>query len=100
MESHVSQSQPGPLVTPQQETISTSEEMVDFGEGFVVSMGNYFWSRKGKEAMKKGNKKTRKGMVKKVLSLNHVIWRVDSPNIKHGDLDTMASMGEFCRIKI
>ena len=60
----ISQYQPDPLVTPQQETISTSEEMADFGEDVVVPLGKYFWSRKYKAVMKKGTKRKREGTVK------------------------------------
>ena len=40
-------------------TISTSEEMVDFGEDAVVSLGKHFWSRKDKAVVKNGYKITR-----------------------------------------
>ena len=50
----ISQSQPDPSVTVQEGTISTTEEMDDFGKDAVVSLGNYFWSRKEKVVVKKG----------------------------------------------
>ena len=55
VEIHVSQSQHDPLVTPQQETISISEHMAEFGKDVVVSMGKHFWSRKYKANDEKGN---------------------------------------------
>ena len=69
--------------------------MEDFGEDVVVSLGEYFWSRKDKVMMKKGTERKREGTVKKVPSLNQVIWKLDSPSITKGDLDTLVSMGDF-----
>ena len=64
MKISISQSQLEPLVTVQEGTISTVEEMEDFGEDAVVSLGKYFWSRKEKVVVKKGGKGTREGTVK------------------------------------
>ena len=72
MEVLVSQSQPEPLVTVEEGTISTTEEMAYFGKDVVVSLGNYFWSRKEKFVVRKGAKRTREGTVKKVVSLNQI----------------------------
>ena len=88
----VSQSQSNPLVTLQQETLSASEGMEDFGQDVVVSFGKYFWSKKDKAIMKKGTKRTREGTIKPVPSLNQVIWKKDFPDIKQGDLDTVVTM--------
>ena len=69
--------------------------MTYFGEDDFVSLGKYFWSKKDKAVMKKGTKRTRKGTVKKVPTLNQVIWKLDSHDIKQGDLDIVAAMGAF-----
>ena len=95
----ISQSQPNPLVTPQHETISTSEEMAYICEDVVVSLGKYFWSRKDKEVIKNGTKRTKEGIVKHVLTLNQVISKLDSPDIKERTLDTTVSMGDLVGAK-
>ena len=64
VEIFIPQSQPNPLVAAQEETISTSKEMEDFGEDVVVSLGKYFWSKKDKAVMKKGTRRTREGAAK------------------------------------
>ena len=69
--------------------------MEDFGEDVVVSLEKYFWSRKDKEVIKKGTKRTKEGIVKHVLTLNQVILKLDSPDIKEGALDTAVAMGDF-----
>ena len=81
VEISVSQSQSDPLVTPQQDTLLASKGMADFGED-VVSLGKYFSSKKDKEIMKKGTKRTGEGTIKQVPALNQVIWKTDSPDIK------------------
>ena len=91
----VSQSQPDPLVTPQQETISASEGMVDFVEDDVVSLGKYFWRKKDKSVMKNGTKRMREGTIKKVPALTQVIWKSYSPDTQQGDLYTTGTMGDF-----
>ena len=45
--------------------------------------------------MKKGTKRMREGTIKKVPTLNQIIWKSDSPDIKQGDLDTTTTMGDF-----
>ena len=47
--------------------------------------------------MKKGTKRTREGSVKQVPALNKFIWKSYSPDVKQGDLDTIAAMGAFAR---
>ena len=51
-------SHPAPIVEILEGTISTTYEMVDFGEDAVVSLGKYFWSRKEKDVIKKGSKRS------------------------------------------
>ena len=51
--------QPTPLVTIHEGTISTVDEMADFGEDAVVSLGQYFLSRKERAVIKKGTKRSR-----------------------------------------
>ena len=45
--------------------------------------------------MKKETKRTREGTIKQVRSLNRVIWKLDSLDIKQGDLDTTTFTGDF-----
>ena len=54
-------SQPAPIVTISKGTISIAEEGDDFGDDAVVSLGEYFWSRKEKVLVKKGSKRSREG---------------------------------------
>ena len=69
----ISQSQPKPLVSVQEGTISTTDEMTDFGEDIVVSLRKYFWNKKEKSVVKKGAKRTRERTGKQVETLNHII---------------------------
>ena len=80
-------------MTVREGTISTIEEMENFGEDAVVSLGKYFWSRKYKSIVNKGAKRTREGTAKKVPS--QIIWKRDSSDIKQGALDTTIAMGDF-----
>ena len=91
----VSQSQPEPSTTPQKETLSPSEEITDFGEDVVVSLGKYFWSKKDKAILKKESKRTREGTLKHVSGNNQVVWITNAPNEKQGALDTKTAMGAF-----
>ena len=45
--------------------------------------------------MNKGTNRTRECSVKKVPSLNQVIQKIDSPDIKQGSLDTTTAIGAF-----
>ena len=85
------------MVTRQQEAISASKGMANFGEDVVVSMGKYFWSKKDKAMMKKGTNRTREGIIKHAPTLNQVIWKSDSHDINQGSLDIIAAMGDFAR---
>ena len=69
----VSQSQLEPSTRTQKETLSPSEEIADFGEDVVVSLGKYFWSKKDKAILKKGSKRTREGTLKHVPSLSQIV---------------------------
>ena len=60
----LAKTQPEPLVVIHEGTISTPDEMADFGEEVVVSLGQYFWSRKEKVVVKKGSKRSREGTFK------------------------------------
>ena len=76
-------------------TISTKEEMANFGEDVVVYLGKYFWSRKEKVVVKKGAKRTREGTVKKVPT--QIISKSDFSNTKHDALKTTTAMEAFAR---
>ena len=80
MEVPISQSQPNPLVNVQEGTISAIEEMEGFRKDVVVSLGKYFWSRKEKDVVKKGAKRTKEGTIKRVPS--QIIWKSDSSETK------------------
>ena len=69
--------------------------MVDFGEDVVVFLGQYFWSRKEREVIKKGTKRSREENTMYGFSLDQIICRMDSFDIRKGALDTVASMGSF-----
>ena len=88
---------PETLVAIHEGTISTTEEMSDFGEGAVVSPGQYFWSRKEKGVVKKGSKRSREGTFKQGSIPNQIIWKTDSSNTKKEALDTTSAMGDFVR---
>ena len=60
----ISQYEPEPMVTIHEGTISTIEEMENFGKDTVVSLRKYFWSRKEKVVVKKGAKRRREGTIK------------------------------------
>ena len=91
----VSQSEPQSSTSTQKEALSTTEDMEDFGEDAVVSLGKYFWSKKDKAILKKGSKRTREGTLKHVSTFDQIVWRIDAPNEKEGALDIAAAMGAF-----
>ena len=93
----VSQTQPEPSTSPQEEILLDSEEMSDFGEDVVVSLGKYFWSKKEKAIIKKGTKRTREGTLKHLLALNQFLWRNYAPNVRQGALDTTTAIGDLAR---
>ena len=88
-------SQPAPLVSVHEGTISTTYEMVDFGEDVVVSLGQYLWSIKKKFVVKKGSKRSREWTFKQGSVLNQIIWKRDSLDTKQESLDMEAAMGDF-----
>ena len=69
--------------------------MADFGEDAVVSLGQYFWSSKEREVIKKGTKISREETTKHGLYLDHIIWKRDSYDIRQGSLDIVTAMGAF-----
>ena len=85
---------PTPIVTIHEGTISTTDEMVDFGEDAMVSLGQYFWSRREK-VVKKGSKRSRARTFKQGSVPNQIIWKRDSSDTKQESLDTIAAMGSF-----
>ena len=60
----LSQTETDPLVTTQQQTISPPEGMEYFGEDVVVYIGKYYWSKKDKYVIKRGDKRTREDSTK------------------------------------
>ena len=54
-------SQPMSLVTVSKISTPVVEEIEDFGNDVVVSMGEYFWSKKEKVAVNKGTKRAIEG---------------------------------------
>ena len=64
---------PAPLVTIPERTLSTTEDMVEFGEYVLVSLGQYFWSRKYKVVVRKGSKRSREGTFKQGSVPNQII---------------------------
>ena len=55
----LNQTQTDPLVTIHQQSISSFEVMVDFGEDAVVSFGKCYCSKKDKAVVKRGAKRAR-----------------------------------------
>ena len=45
--------------------------------------------------MKKGSKRSREGTFKKGKVPNQIIWKRESTDVKHEDLETKNSMGDF-----
>ena len=95
VEISISQSEPQSSTSAQKEVVSATEDMEDFGEDAVVSLGKYFWSKKDKAILKKGSKRTREGTLKHVPAFDQNVWITDAPNEKEGALDTTAAMGVF-----
>ena len=61
----------------------------------MVSMGKYYWRKKYKVVVKIGAKRTREGSTKQMPALSQVIWKLDTPDSKQGELDTTAVIGDF-----
>ena len=45
--------------------------------------------------IKRGAKRTREGSTKQMPPLGQVLWKIDTPDIKQGALDTTTTMGVF-----
>ena len=71
--------------------------MANFGEDAVVSLGQYFWSRKEKAMDKKGSKRSREGTFKQGSVPNNIIWKRASIDVKQEAVKTVAAMGYFAR---
>ena len=84
-----------PSVIIHEGTISTTDEMADFGEDAVISLGQYFWSRKEKVVVKKGTKRSREGTLVHGTIPNQVIWKMASIVFKQKSLETTTTMGAF-----
>ena len=69
--------------------------MAYFEEDVMVPMGKYYWSKKDKVVIKKGTKRTREGATKQIPSLNQVIWKSDTLDIKQGALDIVGAIRAF-----
>ena len=69
--------------------------MADFGEDAVVSLGQYFWSRKEKVVVKKGSKRSREGTFKQGSVPNQIVSKRASNDVKQKYLETVAAMGSF-----
>ena len=80
-----------------EETISAIDEMVDFSEDAVVSLGKYFWCRKEKVVVKKGSKRSREGTFKKGSLPNQIIWKRTSNDVKQEALESATALGSFAR---
>ena len=81
-----------PILTIPKGPISTAEEFTDFGEDAIVSLGQYFWSRKEKVVVNNGSKRLREGPFKHGSVPNKIIWKTASTYVKHEALETVAAM--------
>ena len=83
------------MVSVHQQSISSSEVIIDFGEDAVVSFGKYYWSKKYKAVVKRGAKRSRQSSGINVLAIGEVIWKENASDMQQGVVDTAATMGVF-----
>ena len=61
----------------------------------MVSLGEYFWSRKEKVVVKKGTKRDREGTLMQGTIPNQVIWKRTSIDVTQEALETTTAMISF-----
>ena len=94
----LNQTQTDRLVTIHQQSISSSEVIMDFGEDAVVSFGKYYWSKKDKVVVKRGAMRAIEISGKNVCAIGEVIWKADRSDMQQEAVDTVASMGVFLEL--
>ena len=88
----LNQTQSDPLVSVHQQSISSFEVIVDFGEDAIVSFGKYYWSKKYKAVVKRGAKRARQSSGINVPAIGEVIWKANTSDMQQGALDTAIAM--------
>ena len=73
----------------------TIEEPLDFGEDGVVVLWDYCFSKKNKEILRRGSKRTREGQVLPRSYPHQVIWKQASDDPQMESTEVNVSMGEF-----
>ena len=83
MQIHVPETpQPAPIVAILEKTLSTTEDIANFGEYVFISFEQYFWRRKDKVVVRKGSKRSREGTFEHGSVPNQIIWKRESSNVK------------------